>query len=167
MWTLYLGLMTVAAGLLPVEKFWRGIDWLLLLALGVAAGLARVLAGMLAPILAGYLDSAEGTAAALLIIHPLPAAFALIMLTAIGCRFLGAIRCAVIVLPVALALGTAFAGEPAGWLLTVLITLHWHDTCAEAPTGARENPLARQAVRLAGLVLIGVAAAAWYRLEVL
>jgi hypothetical protein len=92
--------------------------------------------------------------------HPLVLAFVLIGLTVVGLRYVRLVLCALIVLPLALA--SALAGEPAGWLLMVLITLHWLDICAAAPA---EKLAVRHAVRLAGLGLIGLTAVVWYRLE--
>lgn len=153
---LYLGLMTIAAGLLPLEKFWRGIDWLLLLALGIGIGLARIVAAALIPTLGAFFDNAHGAP------HPLALALALLGLSALGFRYLGLVRCALIALPLALALGAALGREPAGWLLMVLTTLHWLDICAAAPAAIPARPARLRGVRLAGLALIGATAALWY-----
>lgn len=169
MWFLYLGLMTVAAGLLPLERFWRDIDWLLLLSLGIGMGLAQTVAATLTPLLIEFFDGEHGAGSAGMMgisgpWRPLVVAFVLMGLTALGFRYLGLVRTALIVLPVALALASALAGEPAGWLLIVLMTLHWLDICAETP-GSRP-PLVRAAVRLTGLGVIGLTAAVWFNLEV-
>lgn len=158
MWFLYLGLMTIAAGLLPLDKFWRNIDWLLLLAFGIGIGLVKTVTGALAPLFLGFIEDTNGA------LHPLILAIGFIGLTTLGFRCFGLMRCALILLPLALALASALAGEPAGWLLMVLITLHWLDICNATPTG---KPIVRHAVRLAGLGLIGITAAVWYRLELL
>lgn len=157
-WFLYLGLMAVAARLLPLDRFWRGIDWPLLLTLGVGIGLAKTVAGALAPLLIRLLATVEGAS------HPLLLALALIGLSTLAFRCVGYLRSALIVLALALALASALAAEPLGWMLVVLTTLHWLDICA-SPAAA--NRFARGAVGLAGLLLIGCAAAAWHRLGVL
>lgn len=153
---LYLGLMTIAAGLLPLEKFWRGIDWLLLLALGLGIGLARIVAGALIPTLGAFFENAHGAP------HPLALALALLGLSALGFRYLGLVRCALIALPLALALGSALGREPAGWLLMVSTTLHWLDICAAAPQATLAKPIILRGVRLAGLALVAATAALWY-----
>lgn len=163
MWFLYLGLMTVAVGLLPLEKFWCDIDWLLLLSLGVGMGLAKIVTATLPPLLVVLFDGISHQIGISGEPRVLVVALMLLGLTTMGFRYLGLMRCALVALPLTLALATAMDGDPAGWLMMVLMTLHWLDICVDAPAG---KPLIRHAVRLAGFCVIGITVVCWYLLEV-
>jgi hypothetical protein len=160
-WFLYLGLMTIAAGLLSVAKFWRDINWPLWLALGAGIGLAKIVASVLTPIFTEIIAGSVGAP------QPLMVAFALIGVSALVCRQLGILRSALIMLPVALALAAASGGDPAGWMLLVLMTHHWLDIFGMNGMPAGRDRWAAAAICLAGLALIGVAAVIWFHFGVL
>lgn len=158
---LYLGLMVVAAGLLPVEKFTGGIDWSLLLAFGIWIGLTQTIARELRAPLANLIGAAGDS------LHPIALAAMLLALVCLTYRYAGLLRGGLILLPLASMVASANMNQGqgvAGWMLIVLLTLHWLDISGAQP--ARTRGL-RIAVAITGLGVIALTGAVWHRLGII
>lgn len=157
-WCLYLGLMVVAAGLLPVKKISEDIDWPLLLAIGTCIGLSQTFTQQLRGPLAALIGAGGHPP------HPLVLAAILLALAGGAYRYAGLLRGGLIVLPLAGMLASTQAHGAAGWMLIVLLTLHWLDISSAAPARGRRL---RNTVGVAGLGVIALTGAVWFRLGIL
>lgn len=156
-WCLYLGLMVVAARLLPVEKLSRDIDWSLLLAFGIWIGLTQTIARELRSPLAVIIGASGHS------LHPMVLAAMLLALVCLTYRYVGLLRGGLILLPLASILASTQA-QGAGWMLIVLLTLHWLDISSAQPPRTRGL---RNKVGIAGLAVIVLTGAVWHRLGIL
>ncbi|CAN5477596.1 hypothetical protein BH11PSE11_BH11PSE11_21400 [soil metagenome] len=161
---LYLGLMVVAAGLLPVEKLAGGIDWGLLLACGIWIGLTRTVGEELRAPLAQMIGNSTAW------LHPIVAVAALIALVCLIYRYAGLLRSGLILLPMVKFLIMVAAPQSsqmqtaAGSMMIVLLTLHWLDISSVQASRTRA---VRIAVTAVGFVVIAATGAVWHRLGLL